>query len=269
MNYCFFAFYGIKSFFMAGKPGKSGRKKSSKNTRSVGKYKSHQEIAKFIPDGTTPKIIPYADGKAPGPDLFPPQMLESIMQDYGITQREGRPASYKPEFCQQLITTMARGLGVEQAFLFLGVCTATAYNWCKEFTQKKIIKENGEVEVTMVPNPNYHEEFLNAVKIGRKLSQNWWLEIARLNLDNKNFNNVLWMMNMGNRFGWKQRIDAKVDAKAEIKSTHHEIKETRLVVHNLDDDGELAEVLGILEASGVVLAKGEKGNPDQGVDPAS
>lgn len=40
------------------------------------------------------------------------------------------------------------------------------------------------------------------------LSEAWWEEHGRLNLHNREFNSVLWYMNMKNRFGWRDRIDS-------------------------------------------------------------
>jgi hypothetical protein len=47
------------------------------------------------------------------------------------------------------------------------------------------------------------EEYRETIKLGETLSEGWWLKTGRTNLDNKQFNNTLWVMNMNNRFGWK------------------------------------------------------------------
>ena len=45
-------------------------------------------------------------------------------------------------------------------------------------------------------------EFSQLIKYGQLLSLAWWKSHGRVNLQNKEFNNVLWYMNMKNRFGW-------------------------------------------------------------------
>ena len=50
-------------------------------------------------------------------------------------------------------------------------------------------------------------DFASFVEQGRTLSQAWWIEKARLNLWNKDFNTPLWNFNMKNRYGWADKID--------------------------------------------------------------
>lgn len=50
-------------------------------------------------------------------------------------------------------------------------------------------------------------DFATFVDQGRTLSQAWWMEQARKNLWNKEFNTSLWNFNVKNRFGWADKLD--------------------------------------------------------------
>ena len=52
-------------------------------------------------------------------------------------------------------------------------------------------------------------EFSKLIKYGQLLSLAWWKSHGRKELKNKEFNNVLWYMNMKNRFGWSDNQNIK------------------------------------------------------------
>ena len=55
----------------------------------------------------------------------------------------GAPTKYKPEYCQQVIDHMTRGLSFESFAGFLGVTKSTIYNWLEEHKDFLDSKEIG------------------------------------------------------------------------------------------------------------------------------
>lgn len=63
----------------------------------------------------------------------------------------GRPADYKPEYCEQIIELGKQGKSIVQMACALGVVKQTLVNWANE-----------------------HPEFLAAFNFAKQESQNWW-----------------------------------------------------------------------------------------------
>lgn len=111
----------------------------------------------------------------------------------------GRPTIYRPEMCQVIVDEMREGASITEAVGKIDITKETLYEWIDE---KSIY---------------YKEDISYAVKIGKKLSEQWWLEQGRKNLTNKDFSATLWYMNMKNRFGWADRTELR--ATLEISGT--------------------------------------------------
>lgn len=50
-------------------------------------------------------------------------------------------------------------------------------------------------------------EFREVIDAGRSYCKAWWIEQARKNVGDRNFNTLLWSKNMMNRYGWADRMD--------------------------------------------------------------
>jgi hypothetical protein len=115
----------------------------------------------------------------------------------------GRPTDYDPKYCQELIDHMKGGLSFESFAALADVNRDTLYEWVK-----------------------VHPEFSDAKKRGTDLNLIWWERIGRAAMLGhagkdadgkpiplKNFNATLWIFNMKNRHGWRD--------KQEHDHTHH------------------------------------------------
>ena len=98
---------------------------------------------------------------------------------------------YKPEYCLKVIELMSQGASKQELLLEMDSrpTLLTLSYWARE-----------------------HPEFKKALDIGQALSEAWWMREGRRNIYNKDFNAVLYMMQMMNRFGWTRRenINAKI-----------------------------------------------------------
>lgn len=110
--------------------------------------------------------------------------------------KTGRPTDYKHEYCDLLINHMAEGLSFESFAGKVNVSKQTIYDW-------------------MQKNP----EFLDARKKGDALSLLWWEKEGKDGMwSGKQFNAAIWMINMKNRHGWRDRVEMKADVKIDSEA---------------------------------------------------
>jgi transposase len=93
-----------------------------------------------------------------------------------------RPSKYKPEYCEKLIEFMAVGFSFEAFAGEVKVAKQTIYTWLE-----------------------MHEEFRNAKQIADSRNRRFWEGAGLEGMWNKNFNPVVWIFNMKNRFQWQDR----------------------------------------------------------------
>lgn len=110
-------------------------------------------------------------------------------------KKPGRPVTMPPEgACETVLGMMAEGASKTQ------VCAALNTGWD-----------------TFALWQERDPMFLEAVKKGTLLSQAWWEAHGSKQLENKEFNHVLWYMNMKNRFGWADKQETKHSGEMTIK----------------------------------------------------
>lgn len=150
-----------------------------------------------------------------------------------LKSSNGYPSKYDDENHPLLVLRcMAEGASKAELCLEIGINPDTIYEWEKR-----------------------HPSFKEAIRIGEQLSQAWWLTLGRKNLWNREFNSILWMMNMQNRHGWTRKMDVSGKAEVEHSGTVTEKKEITLDLSS----GRRAEVAAILLGSGLLrLTKAQK-----------
>lgn len=119
----------------------------------------------------------------------------------------GRPTKFKPEYCQKLIEHMKQGLSFESFSAIIGVNQDTLHEWSK--------------------NPKKYAGFLDAKKEAFAHARLFW---EKLGIDGlyttvtydgenrkveKSINATIWIFNMKNRFGWKDRVEFTDDDEIE------------------------------------------------------
>ena len=104
----------------------------------------------------------------------------------------GRPSTYDPAYCEQVIELGKLGKSIEQIAAYLGVGTKTIYNWKDE-----------------------HPEFLHALDISKDFEQAWWEDQAHAYMvetkEGPKLNASLWSRSMAARFPKKYREQTKTE----------------------------------------------------------
>jgi transposase len=170
------------------------------------------------------------------PDISSKSYPTELKDD--LIRSVGRPSKYQPEMCMDLIYKMAQGKSFNTACVEMGINPDTGYEY---------VKEKGDY---------YKSEFAEAKKWGQALSERWWDEVGRLNLNNKDFNNVLYMMIRQNMHGWTRKVEGKI----ETKNTNETIETKKIEIKF--DEGYVANVIKILSSSNALEEFGES-SPDE------
>lgn len=123
----------------------------------------------------------------------------------------GRPTKYpktkkkRTELCEALIEHGKSGLSFE---------TFGVSNGCVEVIGDYVVKS------TLYEWLKEHDQFSNAKKVFEVHSQQFWEKASTDNLthykDGKQLNSTVWIFNMKNRFGWRDKIDVEETKTADV-----------------------------------------------------
>ena len=96
----------------------------------------------------------------------------------------GRPSSYDPAYCEQVVELGKQGASVVEMAAEIGVCRAT-------------LEENW---------PAAHPEFLEAFTRAKLHSQAWWEKTGRVGMIENSINASIWSRSMAARFprDWRE-----------------------------------------------------------------
>ena len=113
----------------------------------------------------------------------------------------GRPSSYDPSYCNQVIELGKQGKSLEQISAQLLVSYRTLCTWREK-----------------------HEEFLHAIEQAHKLSQAWWEDKAQAHIierkDGAKVNAGLWGKIMAARFPAVYRDNTKLELSGSLDVNH-------------------------------------------------
>lgn len=93
-----------------------------------------------------------------------------------------------------ILSLMTEGASIIEICVELGISKDLHYRWLKD-----------------------EPEYSDAIKKGIAASEAWWMKNGRIGMFmGKEFNHVLWYMNMKNRFGWKDKQEISGDPNAPL-----------------------------------------------------
>jgi hypothetical protein len=139
-------------------------------------------------------------------------------------QSRGEPLKYNKNFCFKILNEFAQGKDKIAICIELGITYQIFCRWRKSYP-----------------------EFEYAVSIGEQLGLRFWTEVGRLNLFNDQFNHVLWMMNMSNKFKWFSNRNKE---EKKIKRVDKKILEINI------EDERLARIVNLAENNKTIVDAG-------------
>lgn len=125
-----------------------------------------------------------------------------------IKRKVGRPPTpFLPEYCDKLIKHMAGGLSFETFAGTIDTCRDVLYRWEKKYDEFSNAKRKG-----------LDQGQLFWEKAGRSIALGMPMNLNGMKIRPKDTNSSAWSLNMKNRFGWREKVEATGDT-----TVHHVI----------------------------------------------
>jgi hypothetical protein len=157
--------------------------------------------------------------------IFKKQIRKILKENPPVKKKShGEALRYKRKFCYDILDHFVEGKDKITVSSELGISYQRFCSWRK-----------------------LYPEFDYAVTIGEQLSLRYWAEMGRLNLDNRNFNHVLWMMNMTNRWKWYSNRNKE---EKKVKKIDKKILEVNL------DDKRIAKIINLASDNQTIVDSG-------------
>lgn len=107
----------------------------------------------------------------------------------------GRPSSYDPSYCEQVVELGKQGKSQVQIAVALDVSRKTLWDWSEA-----------------------HPEFSAALTRAKECEQDWWENAGQVGLTGDKFNSAVWSKSMSARFrdDYTERRQTEVDLKTTL-----------------------------------------------------
>lgn len=206
------------------------KKKKPSLTKGKELAKKNKNVKKTINKTDRKKILSRLSSVLPEAikSTIPDNSFNSLLDYDKGKKKVGRPTDHDPDMYPKMYMLAKMGYSIDAIAFRIGVWPMQFKEWAKK-----------------IP------EFNTAIKKCREIAIDWWTEQGMVNIHNSKFNNVLWMMNMSNRFRWKtSNGSVNKNVKKELKFTEEQIQRTIQEVQIVN--GNTAEVARILAEAGAL-----------------
>lgn len=122
-----------------------------------------------------------------------------------MSKKQPYKNKYLKKYAEQLPSMFANGESVEEVCQELGISRRAFYDWVEK-----------------------HSEFADAYEMGKQASHAWWLKLGRAGATGKvDVQPTLWIFNMKNRLGWKDKVEVEQESAAEPLNISFEVSEAK------------------------------------------
>jgi hypothetical protein len=147
--------------------------------------------------------------------------MDSPVTTYELSPiRESSLSKYKPEFCEKLISHMARGYSFHSFGGVVRVSRPTLDNWLNVHPEFKEAKQVGELCLLYELEKISHEAMIGGVE---------------------QFNTGVWVFKMKNLCGWRDKVDLEVGEKPVKKVILNNMNITSATRSTIDIEGVIQE----------------------------